>query len=160
MVAEHRTVCGGVGDGSRRGRDRVAGVAEATRIREHRIWLEDGLVLARMDGPFTGADAPPFHAFLERVFAASGPVFLLSDMTELKGVDADARRYMASWHAQERRIGAIAMVGAGTVGRVVATLLVKAIQVIKNRPVAPVGFFKDEAEARRWLTARRAEGSA
>jgi hypothetical protein len=176
MVAEHRTVHEGMGGGSqrgdgaradghrrergrtqaRRGRDRVAGVVEATRIGQHRIWLEDGLVVARLVGPFTGVDAPPFHAFLDEVFAASGPLFMLADMAAMSGFEAEARRYTAAWNAK-RRIGAVALIGTSTAVRVMASLLVRAIQVVNRRPPAPVEFFKDEAEARRWLTAKRAE---
>lgn len=121
---------------------------------QHVLRQEGDLAVCRLVGPFTAADAVPFHALLDRVYESSGRCLVLADVSAMTKIDAEARRYAARWNEQ-RRMTALAVVGANPAIRVIATMMVKAIGLVQQRSTAPVEFVKEEAEARRWLAAQR-----
>lgn len=125
----------------------------------HRVWQEDDVAVARIAGAFDRADAVAFHDFLDRVYAERGRCFALADVSAMTGLDAGARRYTAEWNKQ-RKLAAVAVFGASVTIRGLASMLVTAIRLVNRRQTVPVEFFKDEAEARRWISARRAEAPA
>lgn len=126
---------------------------------QHVLRREDDVVVCRLVGPLDEAEAAPLHAFFDRVYEASGRCLVLADVSRLTKVDPEARRYAAKWN-EKRRMTAIAVVGASAAIRVVASMLVTAIGLVHQRSTAPVEFFKDEAEARRWLATQRERAGA
>lgn len=82
------------------------------------------------------------------------PYFILGDLTHIGSINPAARKYLAE-SAGSSSAGA-ALWGASFQTRVIANLLLNAINLIKKHAI-PSTFFKTEAEARSWLDQRRKE---
>lgn len=118
----------------------------------HRLWIEaPDLVLLEMHGSF---DLPSMEAFLllahdlgDRI----GPFVLLSDMRDVQGVPAAARKRMTQVE-QAYPYRACAVFGASFAIGIVVTMAYKA-----GRMLAPSAFpfpfavFVKEAQARAWV---------
>jgi hypothetical protein len=91
---------------------------------------------------------------LTRVIAEEGRCFLLGDMARASTVDAEARRSVSDWHRNNRLDGMVAY-NAGFAIRTVANLTASATRLLGGRKL-DVQFFREEADARRWLAERRA----
>lgn len=105
-------------------------------------------------GEVTREHAVLLHDCMAQVLAEEGRCFVLADLADATTVQADARRYMAEWHRGHRTHG-IASYNVGPATRVIATLLLKTIQLLGEHPTEMV-FVREEAEARAWIAANRA----
>lgn len=86
-----------------------------------------------------------------KAFARSRPLLLvLTDMTRLKEMPADVRK-IAREGSSDIVLGAIAIMGASFHLRVVTTLLLKGIRLLKRRPLPPLSFVASEQEGWNWL---------
>lgn len=128
-----------------------------TAIGPHPVEFEGDTLRLRLVGPLTIADAELLRVEMQALRRSLGTCFLLADAAELAGIDAEARRYLARWSAREQseRITGAAVYGVSFAMRTIITLTVNAIRVIGRREVQ-IAFANDEAEARRWIAARRA----
>jgi hypothetical protein len=122
----------------------------------HRLHQEGDLVQLGFAGALTLADVTALRSRVEEVIRCEGRCFVLADLAGLTGMAPDARRYLSEWGRSPRRpIAGTALYGGNFATRVLTTLVLNAIQLMGRSPVDVV-FKADEAEARRWLTARRA----
>lgn len=111
------------------------------------------IVEVKFHGPLNRADAVVLHDRLAQVYGEHGSGFLLADMVDLSTIEADARRYMGEWNRTHPFSGAV-MYGASFATRTIATLALKVTRLMGNEQTEVV-FLRDEAEARRWIAARR-----
>ncbi len=132
--------------------------SEPIRVGQHTVRKEADLLVMRMNGPFSLADATAFYAIVEQVHADHGRVFLLADVAALGSVELEARRFVA--RRAQSHIAAVAAYGTNPVIRTVAELLFSAIRLMRKRTIAALVFVKDEAEGRRWLAEQRARAHA
>lgn len=148
----------GRGDGSgAQGRGDGSGArdGEAYMFGQHRVTVDGELVALRFVGAAGFAEVVGFHELLAQVLAERGRCYVLVNMVELTGIEARARRFVAEWNRRQQ-ITAGAVYGAGFTARVFVKLLLNTVRLL-NANSPEVHIARDEAEARRWLAARRAE---
>jgi len=127
-------------------------------IGPHGVRQVDDVLELEVHGPVTREHAVLLHDLMAQVLSEKGCCFVISDLADATTVNADARRYMADWNRTHRASG-MASYNLGFATRVFATLLTKAIHLLGAEDT-PLVFFRDEAEARAWIAARRVSTSA
>jgi hypothetical protein len=120
----------------------------------HRARQVGDVVEVAFHGALHRADAEVLHDRLAQVCRERGSAFLLGDMAGMSTIEAGARRFMAEWN-RTHVISGVALYGANFATRTIATLAIKAIEMMSSNRTE-VAFVRDEAEARRWIAARRA----
>lgn len=120
---------------------------------KHQLYIEGDILFSIPKGEITLAEAQTFNAVVAEVIAKYGYCMLLADLKDSKGIDADARRYSAKWGVGKPILG-IAMVNEKLVFHALFTLLLKAMNMLRQQPV-PFTVFKTEDEARGWLAQLR-----
>ncbi len=114
----------------------------------------------RFRGAITRRDLEALRTAVDAVADEHPRSYLLTDMKECTGIDAEARKYMAVWSKEpDRGLVGTAVYGNGFMMRSLITLALQAIRLLGQRE-ALIHFFKDEAEARRWVAAHRASAAA
>lgn len=108
------------------------------------------------DGPMTRDDAVGMRAMMEAALADGTRCWLVADMSGCTGIDAEARKYMTEWSRDGARVLAgVTAYGLSFAVRAIVSLTLAAIKFL-GRQQAHVMFFKDEAEALKWVAAQRA----
>lgn len=124
-------------------------------IGQHELRLQGDLVSLYIHGPLTVADIQGLREVLVVVMAEVGHCFLIADMTDATAVDHEARKYMAEWSRQNTDwVAGTAVFGVSFAMRALLSLTLKAIKILGTQQVEFV-FVKDEAEATRWIDAKR-----
>lgn len=123
-------------------------------IGNHKIRVEGDIVNSVWDGPSTLAEIQAYHVVLERVIAERGRAFTLIDMRKAHRPPPDGREWITTW-SESHELAAVACFGASFTVRTFATLLLRAIRLVK-RPGGVMAFFETEAQARAFLAAERA----
>ncbi len=125
-----------------------------TAIGRHSVWRTGDLLRMSFAGPLTHADAVGLRAMLESL-SADDPCFFVVDMGGCTGIEADARKYLADWsRTRERQLRGIVAHGVSFAVRAMVTLTLSAIKFLGRKEVE-VTFVKDEAQALKWVAARR-----
>lgn len=106
-------------------------------------------------GPFVLEHARPVHEYLAQVMAETGRCYLLADMSQMNGIPTDTRRYVGEWH-KHHTVSGVAVYGASFATRAIATLMFQAVRIVGVQRQIEMEFFRDEAEARRWIAAHAA----
>lgn len=133
--------------------------SEASRhlqVGAHEIRLEEpDLVFVRNRGSISPEDVAALLAEAHRFAATHGPLVWLVDMAETVDLSPETRKYVA--HSDLfTLIQAAAIYGASFSQRMMTTLVLNVVKLLKLGPAMPeVRFFATEAEARAWLGARR-----
>jgi hypothetical protein len=102
-------------------------------------------------------DGPTMMTYTEksRVYTGDKPrVFLIVNCSKLGRIDAEARRVSANG-SKGLALRGVAVVGASRTTRVLASLFVRAIEILNRNLDNPTRFFENEAEARAWIDTRR-----
>lgn len=100
-------------------------------------------------------DLQKLREVLVVVMAETGRSFLIADLNKATIIDSDARRYMAEWSKQQTDwVAGTAVYGVNFAMRAVLTLTLNAIKLLGTQQVELV-VLKDEADAIRWVDARR-----
>lgn len=120
----------------------------------HRVEVEGDLWTLRLRGRVSEAEAVAFHEMLAEFLRERGRCFLLVDLRELEGIDPGARRYVGEWN-RRHQITAGATFGASVAVRALMGLFLGAIKLMAS-DAPEIHMARDEADARRWLDARRA----
>lgn len=81
-----------------------------------------------------------------------GGVRLLINIEKMGSLEPAARKHIAN----ETRLRSVALYGGGFAQRVVANLMIRAVEMV-NRDSVPTRLFSGETEARTWLRAPGAE---
>jgi hypothetical protein len=124
-------------------------------IGRHRGQRAGDLIEMTVHGALSLADITALHTASMEVIAEQGRCFLIGDVTAMTGLDAEARRMMATWSKTEtERLSGTAMYGCGFAVRTLITLTLNAIHYFGKHPMDAV-FVRDEAEARSWVNTQR-----
>lgn len=110
---------------------------------------EGDIVHLEFRGPFVLEHARTVHEFLAQVMAETGRCYLLADMSQMDGIPTDTRRYVGEWHKQHT-VSGVAVYGASFAIRALATLMFQAVRIVGDQRIE-MEFFRDEADARRWI---------
>ncbi len=114
------------------------------------------LLRMRVTGPLTELDVEGLRALVQSTHREEGACFLIADVSGLTGIDARARRSMTEWGrlGAEHRVSGVAAHGVSFAARTVITLTVNAVKLMGYSEVE-VRLTRDEADALRWISARR-----
>jgi hypothetical protein len=116
---------------------------------------EPDLVIYRIHGEITGDELQAMREAQSAWMAGMDHIVVLVDLSETEGMTREARKAaMRPDGGPTRR--AIAYFGARFAVRVVVELTLRAMRVLRPRAY-PMRFCEDEARARLWLDAQRAE---
>lgn len=135
---------------------RVASEMTPLTIGRHRGQRTGDLLELQVHGVLTMADLTTLRTTSIEVLAQHGRCFLIGDVTEMTGFDAEARRVMASWNRTEPlQLSGAVVYGCGFAMRTLITLTLNAINYFLKQPMETV-FVRDAAEAHAWVNTRRA----
>ena len=110
----------------------------------------------RFRGRLTQQDMKALRDALNSVADTQPRIYLLLDMTGSTGIDAEARRFMATWSREPNRgLLVTVLYGLSFTMRTLVTLTLNAIRLL-GRLDSDIQFFTDEAEARGWVAEHRA----
>ncbi len=82
------------------------------------------------------------------------PHFVISNLSKLKSIDADARQ-VAATDPRNEWVAGVAMIGATFHVRVLMMMVTKAIELFDNNKRGKVRFFDTERDAFDWITQER-----
>jgi hypothetical protein len=145
LVAEQGSLPSGAGGGEEeRGKEEV-------RVGTHLARFEppDVLVLV-MEGDESAADAEGMLVAMRAFAKGRDRVFVLSNITRLGTISAEARRISADANNIEN-VRAVAAFGGSFAQRVMAKLVLTAFEILGQGSAAPTRFFDTEAHARAWF---------
>ena len=109
-------------------------------------------------GDFRLADAQALRVLVEEMLRSEERCYVLGDMRDLAAMATEVRRYLGEWGRSDgRHMTAVGLFGANFATRVLVTLMLNAIQLLR-RGTIDTFFARDEAEARAWLIERRRVG--
>jgi hypothetical protein len=128
--------------------------AAAMEFGRHRVEVDGDLLTLRLRGRVSQSEAVEFHAMLAQLLSERGRCFLLVDLRELESIDPGARRHVGEWN-RSHQITAGAAFGANFAVRALMSLFLGAIKLMAS-DAPEIHMARDEADARRWLDARRA----
>ena len=135
--------------------DSFEAVALPKSLGRHAMSFAGDVLEIHYDGHISLADSEQLRDILIEIDREHGSCFLLVDMRLGLGIDRDARQYMKEWSKQEQaKLRGTAIYGVSFTMRAIAMLMLNAIKLL-GRQESEVSFLKDEAEARRWIDARR-----
>lgn len=118
------------------------------------LWEVDDILCTRFTGDYTLNLAEQLQVRSNAMAARHGYRLLLLDLSQMGAVTPAARRYLAEDQKRERIESSVAIVGASFAIRTVVTMLIRAISILTNLPVA-LQFFQDEENALVWLREER-----
>lgn len=133
-------------------RAKIRAVAGASK---HIVRREDDLLLFVADGPIKETDLDALIVLGNQIAEVHAAYWVLADVRKLTDVDAAARRRAAKNPAVHLFAGA-AVFGASLVARTLITLIVRGMAMLGQSHIQ-LRFFESEADARAWLTERRAK---
>ncbi|HEY0136987.1 MAG TPA: hypothetical protein VGB85_23050 [Nannocystis sp.] len=130
---------------------------EQATIGRHRYQKAGDVVRLQWQGNISADDLKVMREVTTRMMQELGRAFTISDMSQVTGIDAGARKYMAEWGQQDGNglITGTAVYGLSFATRAITTLALNAITLLGKKKVE-VAFVKDEAEATRWVDEQRA----
>ncbi len=114
----------------------------------------DDILITRLAGDYTLDLAVKLQERTNAMAARYGYRLLLLDVEHLGTVSPAARRYLAADQKRERKESSVAIVGASFAVRTVATMMIRAVSILTNLPVA-LEFFEKEEQAISWLNQER-----
>lgn len=128
------------------------------RIGPHAYTIEGDVLHLRFAGDMTREHMVEMLRIVEVIQAREGQVFTLTDARGLGHMAPEARRYAFEW-VREHRLDGSALYGSGLVPRMMVTLMMRAVNLVRAQPLALV-FVATEQEARAWIRARSQPSSS
>lgn len=122
---------------------------------KHIVRREDDLLLFVADGPIQEPDLDALIVLGNQIAEVHAAYWILADVRKLTDVDAAARRRAAKNPTVHLFAGA-AVFGASLLARTLITLIVRGMAMLGQSHIQ-LRFFDSEADARAWLTDRRAK---
>jgi len=113
------------------------------------------LLRAEIHGAVSAEEMARFAAYTRARAGECASLLVLADVSDMGDVSADARKEARA--AVGVRFGGTALYGASFQRRMVVTLVMSALRLLSGDENNPLVFFGTEAEARRWIAARRHE---
>jgi hypothetical protein len=122
---------------------------------KHLMRVEGDLVATIWRGEVELAEVQTLFALYGQVHDQHGRVFILSDMRHSGVPPEKARRWMANWLREQRKLTGAAAYGANVVIRAVFIMLLRGIRLFGVH--IPFGIFATESEARAFIDQLRLE---
>ncbi len=116
---------------------------------KHRLRSEGKLILVEFVGSLDLDEFEQMVTFSEAVVAEQGYAYLLAQVRQAGSISAPVRQRLGPW-LRRIPLRGIANVEASVASRGLATLLANGMRLLYGIN-HPVGFRKDEAEARKWV---------
>ncbi len=136
---------------------RVPAVVGESRIGVHDCRVVGDMIEIAARGEITEADVDAMQALVVEVRTREGQCYMLVDLAGMTGLNAAARRKVATWgQSKATRLTASAVYGCSFAMRALITLTRNAIRVLSAMDI-DMTFVSDEAKARAWLAAYRVE---
>ena len=130
-------------------------------IGQHRVWKDGDLVGFHWTGPISRDDMAAARTLLAAAVAEHGASYMISNMSECTAFEQGARKYLAEWSREGTdKVSGTAIYGVSFAMRTLVTLALNAVKFVGKYEGSATAFVKDEAEALRWIAARRAEAAA
>lgn len=120
----------------------------------HTLADEGDTVIIRCDGAMSHDEAVAIHTLLAEVLAREGRCFALADLSRMTSIAPTARRYSMEW-SKAHRVDAVAMIGASFPLRVLTTVTLEAVRLLRRRAI-DLKFVDDESAGRAWIATQRA----
>jgi hypothetical protein len=127
-------------------------------IGSHMIRDEGNIAVVIFNGSVTAEDMQRIFSVVETIIERHGRYGTLVNACSMGRVTPGARQVIGQWPRSSLSFG-ISVFGASLVTRTVMTLVIRALHLVGRGPVAGE-FFKTEAEARAWITARSKQATA
>lgn len=121
-------------------------------IGSHMVREEGDIAVLIFNGNVTAEDMQRIFSVVERIIERHGRYGTLVNASSMGRVTPGARQVVGQWPRTSLTFGT-SVFGASFVTRTVMTLVIRAMQLVGRGPIASE-FFKTEAEARAWITAR------
>lgn len=121
----------------------------------HNVRREDDLLFFVADGPVREPDLDALILVGKQIAETHAAYWVLADVRKLTEVDAAARRRAAT-NPNVHLFAGAAVFGASLVARTLITLIVRGMAMLGQSHIQ-LRFFDSEADARAWLTERRAK---
>ncbi|EYF00442.1 Hypothetical protein CAP_0811 [Chondromyces apiculatus DSM 436] len=121
----------------------------------HRVWLEPpDLVCAKLSGDVKPGHLRTSAEYQRAVAATTGRIFFLADLSDLGTIDVATRKDVG--HLRTVPYQGLVIYGASFQARLLMKMLLSAIRLFSSELDGILIFAESEAEARRWIEARRA----
>jgi hypothetical protein len=118
-------------------------------IGSHQVIIEGCVMHIRFAGNFLRDEIVEILRLAEQINKRHGVIFTLNDMSKLRRIEPEARRYAAEWMRNHHFNGGV-LYGGSLLARTAMTLLIRAINIIRKEPVVTL-FCETEQEGRDWL---------
>jgi hypothetical protein len=125
----------------------------SVHIGPHTLARDGSLLKITARGELTLPQTVELVDYYQAVLDECGHLLIMSDVTNGRGMPADARKLASEWGQRNGDRSRTAVVGASFVVQTVLGLMDRATNLLARRNV-PIRFFATEEEARRWLIAQ------
>lgn len=127
----------------------------STAIGPHKASRTGDLMRMSCTGAVKRGDAEGMRAMMDAAVAEGVRPYLVADMSDCTGIEAEARKYMTEWsRTAPQQLSGVAVYGVSFALRAIVSLTLGAIRFL-GKQSAEIVFVKDEAEALRWVDAHR-----
>ena len=123
----------------------------------HRLWREDDVIGAQFAGELVRDDLEVLSELLRRIRGEHGRCYMLADAAGLTGISSEARKVLSErgHDDPDGQISGVGVHGISFAMRALSIMTLTTIKLLTRRPVV-VHFASDEADARSWISQRRA----
>src|SRR3954464_10818080 len=101
------------------------------QVGTHTVQIEGEVLVSRIRGTFTVADAAAYFVLVDRVLAEHGRYFMLMDMSQADAVPAETRR-LAAAYGRLPPAGGMAIWGSSVAIRTVFTLVARGVALFRG----------------------------
>ena len=125
-------------------------------IGAHRVWREDDVIGVQWEGSISYEDMYALRQLFRALLEEHSTAYLLTDMRRCTTLEPQARKFMLEWSREKRdKVDGTVVCGVNFTMRTLILMAMKAIRIIGHDDGHMLEFVRDEAEARRWIAARR-----
>ena len=125
---------------------------------KHWMRLEGDILYCKYTGLISVPDVRESMQLLDKMLVPGRTYYIIADVADVTGMEAEARRISTEWFATHN-IGGAVNFGAGAVTRAIAALILSMLRLLHRNHMSSE-FVKTEEEARAWVEAQRRRRSA
>lgn len=120
---------------------------------KHWMHLAGDILFCKYIGTISVPDVQESMRLLDGKLLPGHTYYIIADVAEVTGMDAEARKISTEWFAQHD-IGATVNFGAGAVTRAIGALILSLLRLLHRNQMSS-HFVKTEEEARAWIEEQR-----
>jgi len=125
---------------------------------KHWMRLEGDILRCKYVGMITALDVQTFMHSFDKMLAPRQTYYVIADVAEVTGMEAEARKIATEWFARYD-LGGTVNFGAGALTRAIGALIVSLLRLLHNNDMS-THFVKTEEEARAWIQQQRRRRAA